>query len=248
MGSNSHHTIEELERYILLYLEEGVSYQALCNSYGLLLNDASFFDKALRYQTYGLSGIQKQLAPNYYSKAFKLRVIREFLEEGTPLRQLARDYNIPSHATVRSWVIKYTKGEEIRSTTPLPEVYRMKKSQEEKIEIVQACLASGLSYKKTAEKYQESYSNVYAWVQKYKKYGPDGLVDGRGRGKPSTIQTTEEKLKTEMAALKARNEYLETENAALKKLNEIERELMSRKRGMKRSTKRLKSYKRKDSK
>lgn len=61
-----------------------------------------------------------------------------------------------------------------------------------------------------------------------KNHGPDGLVDGRGRGKPDTTQTEEEKIRAENAALRARNEYLETENAALKKLEEMERELMSR--------------------
>ena len=57
-------------------------------------------------------------------------------------------------------------------------------THEEKIEIVKACLANNLSYKDTAEKYQVSYNNVYSWVHKYKVHGPDGLVDGRGRGKP----------------------------------------------------------------
>ena len=62
------------------------------------------------------------------------------------------------------------------------------------------------------------------------------------------IQTEEEKIRAENAALRARNEYLETENAALKKLEEVERELISRKRNMKRNTKRLKNCKRKGSK
>lgn len=116
-----------------------------------------------------------------------------------------------------------------------------KTTQEEKMEIVKYCLNQGLSYKETAEKYQVSYNNVYSWVQKYKTHGPNGLVDGRGRRKPEKIQTEEEKLRTKIAALEARNEYLETENAALKKLEEVEREMMLRKRGMRQSTKPLKN-------
>lgn len=42
--------------------------------------------------------------------------------------------------------------------------------------------------------------------------------------------------------------YLEAENAALKKLEEMERELILRKRGMKRSTKQSRSSKKKGSK
>lgn len=123
-----------------------------------------------------------------------------------------------------------------------------KSTQAEKIEIVKDFLANNLSYKDTAEKYQVSYNNVYSWIQKYKQHGPDGLIDGRGRGKPDTIQTETERMRAENAALKARNEYLETENAALKKLKKVERELMLRKRGMKQSIKRSKNSKKKDTK
>ena len=251
MRSNSKHTAEELEHYIHLYIEEGKSFRELSEGYGLLLSGATFSQKVLRYQEYGLSGIQTHSKNNQYTKSFKETVIREHLEEGTPVLQLARKYNIPSHETVRNWIIKYTKGENMRSYTPKPEVYTMKskkKTQEEKIQIVKDYLGNGLSYKETAKKYQVSYNNVYSWVQKYKNHGPDGLVDGRGRGKPDTIQTEEVKIRAENAALRAHNEYLEAENAALKKLEEVERELMSRKRSMKRNTKRLKNYKRKGSK
>lgn len=80
--------------------------------------------------------------------------------------------------------------------------------------IVKDFLETGMSYKETASKHQVSYNNVYSWVKKYQQFGPDGLTDSRGRRKPDTIQTEEEKLRTENAAFRARNEYLETENIA----------------------------------
>src|SRR5690625_7298712 len=98
---------------------------------------------------------------------------------------------------------KYKKEKKKINYSPKSEVYTMKEkksTQEEKIKIVQDCLANSLSYKKTAEKYQVSYNNVYSWVQKYKKHGPDGLVDGRGRGKPNSVQTEEERIRAENAA------------------------------------------------
>lgn len=251
MRSNSKHTVEELERFILMYLEDGKSFIELSEDYNLLLNESTFGQKVLRYQEHGLSGIQSKTSNNHYSKQFKEAIVQEYYDERTSIRELARKYNIPSYNTVRQWIIKYTKGEENRSYTPQPEVYTMKgkkKTQEEKLKIVKDYLTNGLSYKETAEKYQVSYNNVYSWAQKYKQHGRDGLVDGRGRGKPDTIQTAEEKLRTEMAALKARNEYLEAENAALKKLKEVERELMSRKRGLKLNTKQSRNYKKKGSK
>ncbi|WP_102027752.1 helix-turn-helix domain-containing protein [Salirhabdus sp. Marseille-P4669] len=251
MRSNSKHTVNELERFIQMYLNEGLSFNELREENGLLLSESAFNNKVLRYQKHGLAGIQTKTVNNQYSKEFKLSVVKEYMGKETSISQLARKYNIPAYETVRKWIIKYTEGEELRNYSPKPEVYTMKSrktTREEKMEIVKDCLANYLSYKETAEKYHVSYNNVYAWTKKYKRYGPDGLVDGRGQGKPTSIQTEEEKLRTEIAALKARNEYLETENIALKKLEETERELMLRRQGMKQNSKQSKSSKKRGSK
>lgn len=232
MRSNSKHTAKELEMYIQFYINDGISYTKLCEKHGLLLAQSKFHDKVLRYQEHGLAGIQSSITNNRYSEGFKHSVVMEHLEEGASIKGLARKYNIPSDSTVRNWIIKYTKGKSLRTYSPKPEVYTMKgrkTTHEEKVKIVKDYLSEGLSYTEAAKKHDVSYNNIYSWVQKYKKHGPDGLVDGRGRRKLNTIQTDEEKLKTEIAALKARNEYLETENAALKKLKAVERELMLRK-------------------
>src|SRR5699024_524995 len=128
---------------------------------------------------------------------------------------------IPAHETVRRWIIIYTKGRGLKTNSPKSEVYAMKSrnvKHEEKVKTVKDCFTNKLSYKESAEKYRIPYNNVYSWVQKYKEHGATGLIDGRGRGNADDIQTDEEKLHTEIEALKARNEYLETENAALKKL------------------------------
>lgn len=240
MRLNRKHTAKELKQYIDLYLNEGISYRILCEEYGLLLSKSKFNNKVLRYQDHGLAGIQSSTTNNHYSKEFKRAVVMQHLEEGATIGELARKYNIPSDSTVRNWVIKYTKGKDFRVYSEKSEVYTMtgkKTKHEEKIDIVKDYLNNNLSYKEAAEKHNISYNNIYSWVQKYKEHGPDGLVDGRGKRKPETIQTDEEKLKTEIAALKARNEYLETQNAALKKLKEVERELMLRKRDTKQNIK-----------
>lgn len=249
MRSNCKHSVEELEQYIHRYLEEGLSYQELCQTYGLKLSHSLFREKVLKYQNHGRQGIQSRVKNNHYSREFKLTVVNEYFVEGLSIHELTRKYNIASRSTVRNWLIKYTRGEAIETYSPKPEVYTMKSrktSHAEKIEIVRDCLTNNLSYKETAEKYQVSYPNVYSWTQKYRKHGPDGLFDGRGRGKPKTIQTEAEKMRAKYAVLKARNEYLETENAALKKLKEVERELMLREHSMKQIFKRSKNSNKKD--
>lgn len=42
MHSNSKHTTEEIEKYILMYLNEGVDFKELTEAYGLLNNWTSF--------------------------------------------------------------------------------------------------------------------------------------------------------------------------------------------------------------
>ena len=56
-------------------------------------------------------------------------------------------------------------------------------AQEERYEIVKACIDSGLDYGATAEKYKVSYQQVYTWVRKYKELGKPGLEDRRGQRK-----------------------------------------------------------------
>ena len=69
---------------------------------------------------------------------------------------------------------------------------------------------------------------MYSWVKKYEKFGSAGLIDGRGKGKPTQVLTEEEQALAEMKALEERIKYLEMENKILKKLKEKERELINR--------------------
>lgn len=120
----------------------------------LMLDPSTFYQKVLKYQEHGICGIQPSVNNHPYSSDFKKQVVQEYLEYGSSIRALARRYNIPAHETVRNWIMKYTKGEEIKNYSPTPEVYTMKSrktTQEEKIEIVRDCLANGLSYKDSAE-------------------------------------------------------------------------------------------------
>lgn len=86
MRSNNKYTAVELERYIEMYLDDRVSYKELRNNYRLLLSESAFGQKVLRYQTYGLKGIQPKSVNNRYSQAFKLSVIEEHLSEEIPIK------------------------------------------------------------------------------------------------------------------------------------------------------------------
>lgn len=69
-------------------------------------------------------------------------------------------------------------------------------TKDERIEIVQYCLEHDRDYKRTAEKYDVSYSQVYSWVRKHNDRGNDGLNDRRGYHKSNEEVEELEKLST----------------------------------------------------
>ncbi|MDN6835938.1 MAG: transposase [Lactococcus lactis] len=231
MRKNKRYSANELMYFIDLYVISGISYRELQKNYGLKLNDKNFRKYLNKYRVHGPSALISKATNNSYSEDFKKKIIKEHLVNKSSYLELATKYNIPSDSTVRSWVLKYTNGKENQSYSPKSEVYSMKSRKttlEERIKIVEDYLNNPLTYKEAAKKYQINYNNIYSWVSKYKKHGPAGLKDGRGRGKSPEIQTKTEKLKAQNAALKAQNQWLEMENEVLKKAEQMERELMSR--------------------
>lgn len=94
---------------------------------------------------------------------------------------------------------------------------------EERVTIVENCIASDRDYAATANKFNVSYQQVYTWVRKYDKKGLDSLKDGRGRRKPESEMSELERLRYEARMLKAQLTKQKMEIDFLKKLEELER-------------------------
>ena len=78
-------------------------------------------------------------------------------------------------------------------------------TQEERIEIVKDCLASGKNYGEMAIKYKVSYQQVRTWTLRYEELGEAGLEDRRGkRKKDQTPRTELEAVQIEIEQLKHR--------------------------------------------
>ncbi|WP_252898033.1 helix-turn-helix domain-containing protein, partial [Amylolactobacillus amylophilus] len=89
----------------------------------------------------------------------------------------------------------------------------------ERIEITNWVIAHDYDYSGAMRKFTVSYGQVYSWTKKLKKYGPDGLIDRRGKGKSENdLLTTAEKQALEVKRLKEQVTYLSTENNLLKKI------------------------------
>lgn len=91
------------------------------------------------------------------------------------------------------------------------------------MEIVAYCIANNDNYQMTCKRYQVSYQQVYAWVQKYKAKGAAGLLDRRGKRKAIDEMSESEKLSAQLKLLEAENRHLKMENDYLKKLDELGR-------------------------
>ena len=94
---------------------------------------------------------------------------------------------------------------------------------DERVEIVQYCIAHDHNYAETAEKYEVSYQQARSYTVKYEEGGLEALRDRRGRAKPQEEMSELERLRAENKILRAEKERAEMEASFLKKLDAIER-------------------------
>ena len=152
-----------------------------------------------------------------YSKEFKEKVVKEYLDGKGSFKYLAAKFGIPSNCTVLSWVKKYNGHIELEDYDPKGEIYMTKgriTTLDERIEIVKWCLDHDRSIKDTASHFACSYAQVRTWLLKYEEFGEEGLIDKRGRPK-------EERDLSELELAQRKIQSLEKENEKLKRMNEI---------------------------
>lgn len=87
---------------------------------------------------------------------------------------------------------------------------------EERVEIVQYCIAHNRNYAETAEKYQISYQQAHSYTVKYESGGVEVLRDHRGKRKNVDEMSELKKLRAEIKILKAEKEHVEMEVSFLK--------------------------------
>ena len=175
----------------------------------------------------------EMLAPSH-TNALE-QAIKEYLAGAGSLRDIQLKYKILSPDTLRKWILKYNNGIILTDYKPMSEVYTMKSrkvSYEERIEIVNYCIANNYDYKGTADKYNVPYSQVYTWVQKVKENGYESLVPKKKGAKPKNLvepQTKEELLQLEIERLRREKERLELEVEVLKKKHRLQKRANIRK-------------------
>ena len=137
-----------------------------------------------------------------------------------------KKYGIRSKAKLQIWIKKYNGHEELKSSGTGESTIMTKGRKttfEERVEIVQYCIAHDRNYTQAAEQYQVSYQQARSYTVKYEAGGVEALRDNRGKRKRPDEMSELEKLRAEVKILRAEKERAEMEASFLKKLEEIER-------------------------
>ena len=178
------------------------------------------------YLADGPTALMAQRNNKVYSQELKLQAVHEYLDGKSSQADIVKKYHLRSSRQLRDWIKVYTTHGEIKSRTSGGGSYMRKArptTSEERLEIVQDCLANDKNYGAMALKYNCSYQQVRNWVLRYEKMGSAGLEDRRGRrAGTQPARTPEEELRDKIAELEQRNRALQMENDLLKKVRELE--------------------------
>ena len=206
------------------YISGNGSYLSHANELGV---DESVFRRWVnKYKASGESAFIRTGHTQSYSASFKKCVVEAYLNGEESYRELAVTYNIPSEITIREWVLKYNGHEKLKVSETGGNAIMTKGRKttfDERVEIVQYCIAHDHNYAKTSEQFGISYQQARNYTIKYEKQGVEALHDRRGKRKPEAEMSELEKLRAENRILRAEKEHAQMEADFLKKLAEIER-------------------------
>ena len=223
MAKKHKHSLETRIQIVKEYQSGQMSLVRLGKKYGLRGETVRRMVK--KYETEGIEGLRNKSQIKKYSKELKLKAVRDYLSGQSGLLEICCKYEISAIGVLQSWIKWYNGHKEFKERSSAKgEIYMTngrKTTQEERAEIVAFCIEHGKDYGLTVETYKVSYQQIYAWVKKYEEKGVNGLTDRRGKPKPESELTEEERLRQENKILQAKIKDQEMEIALLKKLREL---------------------------
>ncbi len=202
----------------------------LCGEIGYTqaAKEAGVSDKAVqlwltKYKSDGPTALLIPSKNKHYSTETKLLAVNAYLNDEGSLIGICQKYHISSTKQLRDWIKVYNAHKDFKITSGGSRMSNTRQTTpEERLEIVQDCLANARNYGAIALKYNVSYQQVRNWTLKYEKMGSAGLEDRRGnRAGTQSSRTPEEELRDRIAELERRNKDLQMENDLLKKVREL---------------------------
>jgi transposase len=153
-----------------------------------------------------------------YTYEFKLKIVKEHLNEHFGFAYLSKKYNIQSKENIREWVRKYEiHGDNGLKKNPFSYDGNFKR------DVVKYMCDSNSSATQVSYKYNIGVSLVMKWYRIYTEKGPQYLdIENRGRPNMRKIKKeTNKKPLTREEELEKRIKMLEMENDYLKKLQAL---------------------------
>ena len=224
MSFKHKYSYEEKEKILLEYQTGVHGFRELCRVYGMA--QSALKDWIRLYETFGIEGLRTGSSTTHYSKETKEAAVQDYLTHKMPVKEILKKYQIRSTTQLRRWIMVYNGHKELKASGTGGTVIMTKGRKttfDERVEIVQYCIAHDHNYAETAGKYDVSYQQARNYTIKYEAGGVEALQDRRGRAKPQDEMSELERLRAENRLLRAEKERAEMEVSFLKKLDEIER-------------------------
>ena len=216
-------SVEDKTYAVNLYLDGKESQRRIADMFDVSL--ASVQQWIRNYESMGVNAFTLK-GNKKYSKELKHQAVLDYLAGYGSQDDICKKYGIRSKGKLQTWIKKYNGHEELKSSGTGGSIVMTKGRKttfEERVEIVQYCIAHDRNYAQTAEQYQVSYQQARNYIVKYEAGGVEALRDNRGKRKRPDEMSELEKLRAEVKILKAEKERAEMEASFLKKLEEIER-------------------------
>ena len=180
------------------------------------------------YRREGALSLKPEEKNRVYDPELKKQAVLEYLSGGYSQHAICEKYQIRSRKQLQCWIKMYNAHGEFNSVKHSGGGSYMKlgrdTTQDERIQIIKDCIASGKNYGEMALKYTVSYQQVRTWTLRFEELGEAGLEDRRGkRKKDQKPRTGLEQAQIEIEQLKHKLYLSEMENTLLNKLDEIER-------------------------
>lgn len=226
MSQKSKLSPEEKVKIIHKYMNREVSLSGAAAEAGV---DRETLQRwVVQYEAEGAAAFLPNRRKRIYSPELKLQAVQDYLSGKGSLIEISKKYGLRDKKQLRNWLKVYNAYGDINSAKFSGGGSYMKQgrdtTQEERIQIVKDCLASGKNYGEMALKYRVSYQQVRTWTLRFEEMGEAGLEDRRGKRKKDQAPRTElEKAQIEIEQLKHKLYLAEMERDLLKKLDEIER-------------------------
>ena len=205
------------------YLNGLTSQRILANEFSI--SQASIQQWITNYESMGEDAFLMK-SYKHYSAELKRKAVLDYLSGKGSQTDICKKYGIRSKSKLQKWIKKYNGHEELKSSGTGGSIIMTKGRKttfEERVEIVQYCIAHNHNYAETAENHRVSYQQARSYTIKYESGGVEALRDKRGKRKNPDEMNELESLRAEVKILRAEKERAEMEASFLKKLEEIER-------------------------